>query len=144
MKKEIGQRIKYFRQLNNISREDLANKLEISVHTLAKYEQGQREANYEILLKLCSILNISVHDIFEEQSVSQEFYKNIVKQLHETSSVKDIVEFMFLHNNFLNTKLDCCISNDKDKEYLFHVIADFINNELDSFKLLNMTDIKDN
>ena len=143
MNKEIGQRIKYYRQLNNISRENLANKLEISIHTLAKYEQGQREANYETLSKLCSILNISIHDLFEEQSMSEEFYKNIFKQLHETSSTKEIVEFMFLHNDFLNTRLDCCISNDEDKEYFFYVVADFINNELRSFNLLNMPKIKE-
>ena len=62
----IGEKIKYFRQQRNISREVLSNLLKISIHTLSKYEQGQREPSYETLIKICEILNVSINDILEE------------------------------------------------------------------------------
>ena len=61
----IGEKIKYFRQQRNISREVLSNLLKISIHTLSKYEQGQREPSYETLIKICEILNVSINDILE-------------------------------------------------------------------------------
>lgn len=60
MTKLLGSRIKLFRTKKKISREDLSKKLGISIHTLIKYEQGQREPNIDTLTKICDYLQVSL------------------------------------------------------------------------------------
>jgi transcriptional regulator with XRE-family HTH domain len=62
----VGENIKKFRQEKSISREALSTILGISIHTLAKYEQGQREPNIETLNKIASALDISVSKLMDE------------------------------------------------------------------------------
>lgn len=56
----LGTRIKKERENLNLSREDLAKKLGVSYSAVAMYEQGNREPNNEILLKMCEIFSCSM------------------------------------------------------------------------------------
>lgn len=60
MNKLLGYRIKLFRTKKKLSREYLSKKLGISIHTLIKYEQGQREPNIETLIKICDLLQLNL------------------------------------------------------------------------------------
>jgi transcriptional regulator with XRE-family HTH domain len=64
----VGTRIKYFRKLKNISRENLANELGISIHTLSKYEQGQREPKFGTLQRIADILMVSIARLIHEEN----------------------------------------------------------------------------
>lgn len=55
---DIGQRIKYFRQLRGISREQLANLIGLSKFAIAKYEQNQRNVDMGTLKKISEILDV--------------------------------------------------------------------------------------
>lgn len=57
-KKEIGKNIKSIRQQKLLSREDVSKKLDISIHTLAKYEQGQREPSIDMIEKIAVVLEV--------------------------------------------------------------------------------------
>ena len=59
----VGKNIKNIRQSKSISREDLSNALNLSVHAIAKYEQGQREPNIDTLNKIAVALDVSVNDL---------------------------------------------------------------------------------
>lgn len=56
----LGSRIKKERENLNLSREDLAKKLGVSYSAIAMYEQGNREPNAEIILKMCETFNCSI------------------------------------------------------------------------------------
>jgi len=56
---DIGTTIKRFRKRKDFTQETLAEKLGISKHTLAKYEQNQRQPNFEMLNTIASSLNMS-------------------------------------------------------------------------------------
>ncbi|NFS30503.1 helix-turn-helix transcriptional regulator [Clostridium botulinum] len=71
----IGAKIKQKRQEKNISREVLSNKLNVSISTLAKYEQNQRMPKLETLKKLAEILDVSVEYLLEEQSLDNTLRK---------------------------------------------------------------------
>lgn len=62
-KKELGKNIKSIRQKKLFSREYICEKVGISIHTLAKYEQGQREPNINMLDKLANALEVSKTDL---------------------------------------------------------------------------------
>lgn len=138
MNKEIGKNIKHYRQINNISREVLSEKLDISVHTLAKYEQGQREATYETLNKICEILKISIHDIFGESSIDTNFYQTFYDDLHNITNTKKLIQLLFQHNDKLSQKLDLSTSSEKDKDYFYTIVSEFIDNELKAMSYLTM------
>jgi transcriptional regulator with XRE-family HTH domain len=58
--KNMGSQIKTIRQKQGISRDDFSKQLEISIHTLSKYEQGQREPNFDILKRIAKALNVPI------------------------------------------------------------------------------------
>jgi transcriptional regulator with XRE-family HTH domain len=62
----IGSLIHRFRAINDITQEELAEKLQLPVQTIMKYESGQAEPPFEIIKKLHKILNIPLEIIFEE------------------------------------------------------------------------------
>lgn len=63
----IDENIKKHRQKCKFTQEELSKKLEISKHTLSKYEQGQRKPTTEMLKKIANALNISIVDLLAEK-----------------------------------------------------------------------------
>ncbi len=64
---DIGKHLKEFRQEKGISRESLSSILGISIHALAKYEQGQREPNIETLNKIAKALDVEMASLIVNQ-----------------------------------------------------------------------------
>lgn len=82
--KEIGRRIKSIRESQGLTREEFAKKLNVSIYTVANYEQGQRGSNKKTLDKIANALEVSVVDILhptnedKERAVAEA--QNILKQ----------------------------------------------------------------
>lgn len=64
LKKYIGMRIKHFRNKKGMNQDQLADLLETTKQTVSRYENGERQANQDILFNLSSIFNISIDDFF--------------------------------------------------------------------------------
>ena len=60
----IGEKIKNLREKNNISRENLANAVEISQSALSMYENGQRIPRDEVKLRIARFFNTSIEELF--------------------------------------------------------------------------------
>lgn len=48
------------RELAQLSQEELANILGVSQQTISKYENGSREAGYDMLSKMAKLFNVSI------------------------------------------------------------------------------------
>lgn len=59
----IGARIKYFRELNNISQSDLARSIDVDRTTLSHYESGFRLPNIFVLWKIADVMGISIDEL---------------------------------------------------------------------------------
>lgn len=96
MNKELGKRIKYYRLLKEISRERLVEKLGISIHTLAKYEQGQREPNIETLNKIADTLDVPVTKLL---GIKKDNTPYMIPGLYalekDNKSIEDIINIDF-------------------------------------------------
>lgn len=55
-----GERLKNERVLQNLTQEDMANKLGITRQAYGNYEAGKRDVDSQTLVKLATLLNISV------------------------------------------------------------------------------------
>ena len=56
----IGLRLKKLREENNISQEQLANKLNVSASSIGMYETDKREPSDEIKTKIAKIFDVSI------------------------------------------------------------------------------------
>lgn len=88
------------REDKNISRKALATKLNISVSTLGMYEQGRREPNIDMLIKIADYFEVSIDFL-----VGRKFKDNDMRLLEEAFNLKkkimrlspdiqDIVEYI--------------------------------------------------
>ena len=92
------------REDRDISRKDLALALNISVSTLGMYEQGRREPNIDMLIKMADYFDVSI-DFLVGISFKNENNELLVEALHLKNEIdklpqgyKNIIDFM------LNTK----------------------------------------
>lgn len=60
---EIGKRIKEIRESISMTQSELADKLDLSVHTVSKYEQGQRKPKLDMIQKIAKALEVSVNEL---------------------------------------------------------------------------------
>lgn len=69
---DIGNNIKNYRLLKNLSRKQLAESLNVSVPTISRYETGAREPNMETLNKIAKILNINISDLVGNEPIQTQ------------------------------------------------------------------------
>ena len=70
----IGSRIKKARLAKNMTQEDLADKIDISVAFLSRVERGNSHINLKRLNQLCDLLDVSEGYLLNGASSSSENY----------------------------------------------------------------------
>ena len=88
--KVIGKRIKQARKYNNKTQEDLAECLEVSNSYISRIERGTTKLSLELLIKICTYLNIEpAYVLTGSISSSDDYLRNdIVDMLKGCSSEK--------------------------------------------------------
>ncbi|MCL2053083.1 MAG: helix-turn-helix domain-containing protein [Oscillospiraceae bacterium] len=56
----LGRRLKNMREDNYMTRDDLAGRLNVSLHAVAKYERDEREPNDALKMEIARIFNVSL------------------------------------------------------------------------------------
>lgn len=76
MKKEntIGLQIAYFRKLNCLTQEDLADKLGVSTQAVSKWEQQINYPDITLLPSLAKLFSISIDELFNYKSEKEVIY----------------------------------------------------------------------
>lgn len=76
---QIGQRIKKFRKIKNMSQEQLAEKIDISTTHMSHIEAGTTKLSLQVLTDIAQTLEITTDDLlFEEKKISN---KELVKHI---------------------------------------------------------------
>ncbi len=84
----IGDKIKELRNLNNITQQELANKLGISFQALSNYENNRRTPNVELIKKICVSLNCTTDELLEMDTASDRAKVQINNSFNNSSNVK--------------------------------------------------------
>lgn len=71
LRKSIGQKIKHHRKSRGMNQEDLADMLGTTKQTISRYENGERQANQDILFQLSNIFKISIDNLFPDREVKR-------------------------------------------------------------------------
>ncbi len=75
----IARIIKYYRQLKDMSQEDLSNASGINLSTIKKYEVGLRNPKYEQLEKIADALGININNFYNmEYKTVGDFLSTII------------------------------------------------------------------
>lgn len=79
----IANKIKKFRESKNITQQELAELLNTTQQSIARYESGERKTDNNILFTLADIFNVSINDFFPPLSFDNvipiDIEQNIIK-----------------------------------------------------------------
>ena len=103
----LGDRIKKEREKLNLTREDLAKEIGVSYSTIAMYEQGNREPNNELTIKMCELFDCTVDYLlgksyyrnYKDFQKIDEFVLNYKRTPEETKVVCDTLNYTNTHPN---------------------------------------------
>ena len=85
---KIGRFIASVRKEQNLTQEQLAEKLEITSKAVSKWECGKGLPDASIMMELCEILKITVNDLLSGEKIKQENYQ---KKLEE--NILDTIDY---------------------------------------------------
>ncbi len=94
----LSNRIKKERESMHLSREDLSKMLGISYSAIAMYEQGNREPNNDLALKMCEIFNCSL-----DYLIGKNYYRN---NKEYQSAIKYAIAFLEFSDDELKKIID--------------------------------------
>ncbi|MDR4949118.1 helix-turn-helix domain-containing protein [Neobacillus cucumis] len=66
----IGQTIKMYREMLNLTQEELAQKVRVGTHTIEKYESDEQIPSNQTLLKLSTALDIPASELAKTNHVN--------------------------------------------------------------------------
>ena len=76
---KIGKNIQTIRKSYGYTQEKLAEEIEVSVRYISDIEQDKSKPSYEVLIKICNVLKISLDQIFSELSKKdKETIENLI------------------------------------------------------------------
>ncbi len=83
IKKQVGQKIKYFRKRKGLSQEQLAEIMEISDKSLSNVETGRYFMSMEKMQKLFEVLEIYPYElfVFDKEVPKDIVYNDVAKKL---------------------------------------------------------------
>lgn len=90
IKKQLGQKIKYYRKAKGFSQERLAELIDISPKSLGNVETGRYFMSLENLQKLFGALDIDPYElfIFDKEAPKDVVYNDVVKKLEKFKNNK--------------------------------------------------------
>lgn len=101
LKKKFGQRVRKIRQKQNLSQEELAEKIDIAVNNMGKIERGESFVTASTLEKLANALDVKIQEFFTfETYVSiEEMKEELNPQNLNDDEIKQLYRFYKLFIN---------------------------------------------
>lgn len=97
----IAQRIRFYRQLANLTQEQLAEKANVSVIYIRKLEAGSRTPSLDVIMILASVLQTTPnHLLLPTSQLDMETNSSIFSLLDDCTSK----EFSILYENMVHLK----------------------------------------
>ncbi len=89
----IGQFIKFLRKEQELTQQELADKLGVTNRAVSKWENGLSLPDYSIIGELSKLLNVSINEILsgeklKEEERSKKFEENVMKTIRKNKNLK--------------------------------------------------------
>ena len=129
---KIGQFIYAARKKNNISQEELANKLDVSRQSISLWETDQTTPTLDKLEAMCNILNVSFDELLGKKTIaSKKQYKKekkqaIIKVIEKVCLALSILSVLFWMKtaaySFLGILLSLFNVRNKEGKYFIYTL----------------------
>ena len=99
---KFGENLKLIRRSNNISQEDLADKLGVSRQSVSKWETGENYPSMQNIMCLCSIFKCKINELVHEDFVDIHFLDEEIKMSvvkfkeNEQKKMKGLSKFIYV------------------------------------------------
>lgn len=96
--KLVNENIKKLRQNNNLTQEEFAEKIGISIQGLSNIERNRYQPNSETIDKICKVFNLTPIELLTVQNQNnQDIIKNITALLSQcsTARLKKIYDILY-------------------------------------------------
>lgn len=97
-KERIGKYIKFLRERNNLTQEELTKKVPVIREAVSKWETGRRIPDIETLIILSNIFDVSIESLLsggESDNAMVNLYKDIIK-LHKKVGILLLVTILII------------------------------------------------
>ena len=74
---KIGKFIAELRKEQNLTQQELAEKLGVSSKSISRWENGRTLPDYSLIKDLCKTLNISINELFSGEKIASKNFKEI-------------------------------------------------------------------
>lgn len=81
----VGKRLKYLRELQNLSQEEVAMKANITRAYLGQIERGEKNPTVTMVSKICNALEITLEDFFSKDTDLDFYTKKIIRLLNDVN-----------------------------------------------------------
>ena len=101
------------RKANNLSQEQLAEKLDVSRQSVSKWESGDTYPDMSKMIQMCNILNCKLPDLMDDGTFGEDF-KQQKEKINLSSYLHNFLEYvtktynMFIHMSF-KSKMICLV-----------------------------------
>lgn len=97
---EVGERIRELREIQNYTREGLAERVDISTKFLYEIERGKKGFSADILCRLAKVLSVSCDYIMLGEDIGGRGREKILCALEklepkQTGKIKDILKILY-------------------------------------------------
>lgn len=125
----LGDRIKKERENLGLTREELSKKVGVSYSAIAMYEQGNREPNNEITIKMCELFNCTMDYIMGKSNfrTNEEDFNNFVKNQNKVLILKTIERY---YDDYIVT----CSLKEQDIDFIVAILSDVDENNVKDIK----------
>ncbi len=89
----FSEKLPKLRKSNNLSQEQLADKLGISRQAVSKWESGNSYPDMEKMLQICKILNCHLEDLMDDGSIGQNS-SSASNKIDVNTYIKDFLDFI--------------------------------------------------
>ncbi len=140
MELDLGERLQNLRESKNMSREDLAKKMNVSRETVYKWENSECYPNSQNLLKLSEIYETTVVKLIKVNFLTSQMEETIDKREETILNIlfyigMAIIFFGFFLDLLFGLSIFFVVLNilgtlivffpKKSKKHIFHIIIDF-------------------
>lgn len=87
---KIGQRIRKYRKACNLSQEELAEKVEISIPHLSHIETGNTKLSLPVLVNIAEVLNVKTDDLLYDTPNNTVKLKGEIIDILDSCTSKDL------------------------------------------------------
>ncbi|HPS31253.1 MAG TPA: XRE family transcriptional regulator [bacterium] len=109
-KKFLGEKLRFIRNLKDLSLRELAEKIGITKMAISNWENGVAQPSKENILKLCDIFNME-YDYFYKENVHDLSKPKFRKEYLDRIQLSDTEKLMIISDNDVKMKVEIVVEN---------------------------------